>query len=245
MARVVFLGMGEPFCHPQIWDLIDACGHRMVSITTNGLLLDYDRLRLYKNVSLNISHYGPEQDKILAVCRHYGIKANLNVLLLPGKTYGKAGMFLHPICFDEKTRHYDDVGGWEQLQPTLCGNQVPPIAPTRHACVDPWFTIRVMANGNIYPCTHSSVIPGGYPERYLDHTMRVPGEKYVMGNVSQGILRVWYGRKYRRHRRFLRAVECPGKEITNKELVKLRKSTDNKPGFAYCEACLVRWGKSC
>jgi MoaA/NifB/PqqE/SkfB family radical SAM enzyme len=253
ILRVAVLGLGEPFAHPDIWELIDLCGSRLVSFTTNADMIDFKRLAKYKNVSLVISHYDERQTEALKECRKLGITAYCQHILIPGRHQENGcsnATWLNPIQFHESVKHYDDLdqGNWAEVREKLVGGVIPPLYPTRQRCPDPWFSIRVMANGDIFPCCHSTAVPpGGYREIYHGHQAYFHAERFKLGNIeTDDILKLWYGDKYKRHRKFLCDNEVQGKTLTVEQYSDLhKKSCDSSGEFDYCRGCTVRWGKAC
>ena len=73
VENIVICGMGESFCYPHIYDLLESLKDYKITIITNGAMkIDFDRLEKCSNVNLLVfSIDATEQEKLKKICRGY------------------------------------------------------------------------------------------------------------------------------------------------------------------------------
>ncbi|MCL2718852.1 MAG: radical SAM protein [Lachnospiraceae bacterium] len=76
---IVFCGLGEPFAHKNIYEVIDYFYDKKLIIVTNGsILIDFERLTKHKNVeTITFSVDGAKEEDMKNICTKY----DFNILL--------------------------------------------------------------------------------------------------------------------------------------------------------------------
>jgi len=264
LRTISFEGLGEAFCHPDMYEILHELKHFKTRVITNATLIEPDKLIGLRNLTVVISPYDKRQYEMAEKLVKNGTRVEFNAVLFPGCRVEEIGVnakysgvasvnYSHPQCFLPYIKHMDDMGTWpnvwhelEMLKRNLGLKMTyPPRRAKRTPCLYPWYIFRVNINGDVYPCSYLPQSKSGeFTERYLDSNIRVYQDEIKMGNVfEQSIKSIWRGEKWERLRTRMIHWDDIRKldgEISNESLVIKR----NVP-TPYCFNCLHRWGKSC
>ena len=107
----------------------------------------------------------------------------------------------------------------------------------------PFTRPQVTLDGNVYSCCYMI----GRGKTWFDgHLVDIPSEDYILGNAfKQDFREIWYSDAMNELRDTVKRTERKrGTVITREELKEMREHI-GKGRFAYCEACLPRWGMAC
>lgn len=268
-ASISFEGQGEGFCHPEIYDILDGLKDKKVRIITNATIIDIDRIKGQKNLTLVVSPYGARQIGTAAMLVARGMQVEFNTVLFPesqnpetlisiAEEIGVVAVnYSHPQCFTSKVKHLDDTNQWEDIYFNLksCAKRskikvtTPPLMARRSPCLYPWYVFRVSVDGSVFPCSYLPQLKsGGYSERYLNSYVTADQGEILMGNIyKQGVNEIWRGAKWVQFRKRMITHDRNGTlkgEIFNGALESMRVVADIN-GWDYCQTCLHKWGKSC
>ena len=164
---------------------------------------------------------------------------------------------IHLIAFDQKLykKHGDNFKAKlevkiqeakeraKQFKVNLAAT--PLLQKPRH-CFQPWSTLRISLNGDIYPCCFIyNTSEQTWEEWYQDVCLNVPQFKYKMGNIFEDSFeRIWNGNDYRLLRKTVRKSE-EHNLLSPEELNKRRKENNLNERFSYCQVCLFRQNRAC
>lgn len=208
-------------------------------------------------------------ENLRLLCRS-GINVCVNMMLyehtigeMPGmiKLCKEAGAkevtFLMPICAlgsdnnGDLARPKANIRNYEIFQETkqLCNklgvNWIFPIDlhPMFRRLSFPFTRPQITLDGEVYSCCYMI----GRGKTWFDgHLVEIPSQNYILGNMfKQDFREIWYSDAMNELRDTIKRTERKrGTIITRQELREMRENT-GKGRFAYCEACLPRWGMAC
>lgn len=121
-----------------------------------------------------------------------------------------------------------------------------PIDLKPRPCLEPWSTLRIGLNGDIYPCCY--IYESSYEywsEWYGGLCVDVPQVQYKMGNIFVDSLnKIWNSRAYRQLREIVKETNKQ-KLFDDEALNKVRESMVLNERFSYCKVCLYRQNRAC
>lgn len=124
----------------------------------------------------------------------------------------------------------------------------PEMNPKYVFCNEPWRCPYISLNGDVFPCCFMFRVPkpkGSIIEHYYGVDIKVPVDKYVMGNLfNEKFEHIWNNEKYKKLRRVVRSSIIKRK-IDPSQLNKIRESIEAEKDFNYCKICLYRWNCAC
>lgn len=165
--------------------------------------------------------------------------------------------FIHPIGFDESLgskhsgnfeselsmnmRNAQQLASQEKIKliatPSLCKPRI---------CSEPWTSLRIALNGDIYPCCYIyETAEAAWTEFYLGTCVQVTQTDYIMGNIFNASFKeIWNGTHYKKLRRIVRQTQ-PLSLMPSETLNQHRKSMSVTKDFEYCSICLFRQNRAC
>lgn len=122
---------------------------------------------------------------------------------------------------------------------------VPSMSKPR-ACLEPWLGLRVLINGDIYPCCYiNNSADSSWCERFKGVSLKIPQASYVMGNIYSGNMHeMWNGSAFRSLRKKIINTR-QNNLMPDGHLNALRESIDMSQRFMYCSVCLYRQNRAC
>jgi MoaA/NifB/PqqE/SkfB family radical SAM enzyme len=124
---------------------------------------------------------------------------------------------------------------------------LPSPVPSKKNCFEPWRSVRIAIDGNIYPCTFIFESDKAWTEYYKGASLNVNQQEFVMGNIfKDDVASMWNGPRYRALRSKVNVNNCKG-SLTPEEFSSLRsrQAQDDAKPFSYCDYCLYRWRCAC
>lgn len=121
-----------------------------------------------------------------------------------------------------------------------------PLINKPRVCIEPWISLRIALNGDIYPCCYiDNSNESLWCEWYKGSLVEVPQASYAMGNIyDASIGGMWNGKTFKSLRKTV--INTQKNTLMSDEYLKnLRKNIISKKRFAYCSACLYRQNKAC
>lgn len=186
---------------------------------------------------------------------------NQNIETLPkmptvAKILGAKGLYLlHPLCLtQEASKNHIHNNEENKIQEIL--NQTIAVCkenniilklrdsrPKPMICPEPWYQMTIVEDGSIRPCCFVGNLYSNFTEYYLGTSFHVNPEDYTLGNISEGIDKVWKGVNYNELRLKLIDIRKNEKNTTwdKDAYIKLRKDFKGN----YCEICQFRFQTAC
>ena len=116
--------------------------------------------------------------------------------------------------------------------------------PTFIGCDDGYMCPYVLLNNDVYVCSYMANLRR--TEVYNGQVFEVPYKNYCVGNLQERWMKdIWFNGIYTKLRKVLRHTRKAIGYTTNPEcLAEWKKNMNDKDRFAYCNACVCRWGES-
>lgn len=123
----------------------------------------------------------------------------------------------------------------------------PSATPERRNCFEPWRSVKLALNGDIYPCCYIFESSHDWDEYYKGACRSVNQQGYVMGNIfNNDFDKIWNGPAYKVLRSRVRKNNTSGGLSAEDFSIRRNNSAaGSKERFNYCDCCLFRWQCAC
>lgn len=107
----------------------------------------------------------------------------------------------------------------------------------------PFTRPQITLDGDVYSCCYMI----GRGKTWFDgHLVEIPSSSYILGNMfKQDFREIWYSDAMNELRTTIKKTEKQRNLIIDREELRGMRENIGKGRFAYCEACLPRWGMAC
>lgn len=208
----------------------------------------------------NIKKIKNKNPKIYIIIQSLILKDNIynlsKFLELCQKCNADSLTLINLIAFDE---NLDKMHGYnfsdvkeilKNLQRKFLNSRIKLVSPlnfTKKKCFEPWYSVRISIEGDVYPCCY--IYESSFPlwtEYYKGYPIKVPQYLYKMGNIFKtNFWKIWNNERYINLRLNLIKLNFFEKYLDDKNLIKLRKKVNIKKNFSYCKVCLYRLNRNC
>lgn len=164
--------------------------------------------------------------------------------------------FIHPVIFDQEMNNIH-IESSKDISFKLDRSKayakklgirfvaVPQMKKPR-VCVEPWLALRVLLNGDIFPCCYINNSNGSsWSEWCKEVRLVVPQSNYIMGNIyNNSVMHMWNSKSFRALRKEI--IRTKKKDLLSiDKLNVLRSKIDTSRRFSYCSVCLYRQNQAC
>lgn len=237
-----------------------------LSVSIDGTEETYEGIRkksyndLYnKLVSLNMLKASMKSTKpeleIEFVCLNQNIETLPKMPILAKNLEAKGLYLLHPLCLTHEASKNHIHGSEENKIQALLDHaskncrennivlKKRTTQPKPMICPEPWYQMTIVEDGSIRPCCFVGNLYSNFTEHYLGTSFEVNPEDYTLGNIFEGIDKVWKGDSYKTLRHKLVNIRKNEKDTKwdKNAYIQLRNNCKGN----YCEICQFRFQTAC